>query len=901
MFRSKLLRQFAQLALLLGSVLVARPLVAATREPFESGEPSWRLVEKDCEVVIGSHKRTMEKPHAGQSCELLQLTAGQGTKILVAHDIGQARVIPELVPSVWVRSNRTGIQLFARVVFPRSADPKTGKPLTRLIQGSSYSDVGGWQRLSITDVERLVLRQVQLLRTQFEVDDRESYLDLVVLNVYSGPGAISVWIDDLEIEGHVTNAATNVPLAWSNVSTVGSAQAVAFAEPADTAPVDEVPTIQRQGSVLEVAGRPFFARVIEHNGESFEWLGSLGFNVIALAAPATDEQLQDAQRLGIWLVAPPPHVAGRRRITDDHNCIFAWRIGEHLAWNQLEPTRELAVEVQRSDPRSGRPLVCGADSQLWEYSRVADVLHIDLEPLGGSFELSQFDAWLRERARLARTETPFWAGIQTEPPQCLVDQIAAAISDPPPIVSVEPQQIRLMALRAVAAGARGLFFRSRSRLDVVDAPTKQRAVALQALNLELNVIEPWAAGGSVVDQLETSDPAVRVAVLQTERSRLLLVLRDGSGQQHVMGPVSSRAVSFEDAGGTALAQAYEIDRAAGLTPLSDARRPGSVRVTLRNVVNAAMVVLTQDPLVVNHLAKQTADNYREAARLRYELAAQQLSTVNEILRQLPNATPAASGATFQSLVKDEVQANLARAKDALESGDARTSHLYLERAEQGAAKVRRAIWDQAAGGFSTSTSSPFCSFFATLPVHAQVAQRLPAAQWSANALAGGDFEDLDHMRRSGWRHQRDSQSPLVSQVELSPEIARSGRAALRIRVGADANATAPVAIESAPVWVTSAPVPVVRGQMVRIHGWVRLPQGVSGSRDGLLIADTIGGLALAHRIREAPQWQEFALYRVAPSNGEISVTFAMTGIGEAWLDDVSILLVQPPTDASTRR
>ena len=40
-----------------------------------------------------------------------------------------------------------------------------------------------------------------------QVDDREAYLDAVLLNVYGGPGATNVWIDDLEVAGHVPRSA----------------------------------------------------------------------------------------------------------------------------------------------------------------------------------------------------------------------------------------------------------------------------------------------------------------------------------------------------------------------------------------------------------------------------------------------------------------------------------------------------------------------------------------------------------------------------------------------------------------------------------------------------------------------------------------------------------------------
>jgi hypothetical protein len=98
----------------------------------------------------------------------------------------------------------------------------------------------------------------------------------------------------------------------------------------------------------------------------------------------------------------------------------------------------------------------------------------------------------------------------------------------------------------------------------------------------------------------------------------------------------------------------------------------------------------------------------------------------------------------------------------------------------------------------------------------------------------------------------------------------------------------PAQIESPPLWITSPPVAVQAGELLRIQGWVHVPRPITGSVDGLLIVDSLGGEALAGRIDKTPRWQQFTLYRVAPQAGPVTVTFALTGIGEAWLDDVTI-------------
>ena len=77
-----------------------------------------------------------------------------------------------------------------------------------------------------------------------------------------------------------------------------------------------------------------------------------------------------------------------------------------------------------------------------------------------------------------------------------------------------------------------------------------------------------------------------------------------------------------------------------------------------------------------------------------------------------------------------------------------------------------------------------------------------------------------------------------------------------------------------------------------IRGRVRVAAPVRGSVDGLMIVDSLGGEALAERFGETNGWEGFVLYRAAPRDCEITLTFALTGFGEALVDDVTIRTIQ---------
>lgn len=97
------------------------------------------------------------------------------------------------------------------------------------------------------------------------------------------------------------------------------------------------------------------------------------------------------------------------------------------------------------------------------------------------------------------------------------------------------------------------------------------------------------------------------------------------------------------------------------------------------------------------------------------------------------------------------------------------------------------------------------------------------------------------------------------------------------------------------VAVDSPPAELPPGQVVRISFWAKVGY-VEGSADGFVAFDTAGGEPLGVRIRATAYdevrrvnlWQKFHLYRRVPADGRIGVSFVLTGLGEALVDDVRI-------------
>ena len=73
------------------------------------------------------------------------------------------------------------------------------------------------------------------------------------------------------------------------------------------------------------------------------------------------------------------------------------------------------------------------------------------------------------------------------------------------------------------------------------------------------------------------------------------------------------------------------------------------------------------------------------------------------------------------------------------------------------------------------------------------------------------------------------------------------------------------------------------GQIARIHAWVHVPKRLAGTDDGLLVFDSVAGPELGDRVQLTQGWRELTLYRAVPKSGDLTVTFALTGLGAALL------------------
>ena len=555
------------------------------RESFESAEPTWRFAEADCRASITDQQRTFHTAHAGSGSEFVQVTAENGTRVYLTHDIPPAAVIGELGVSLWIKADRPGVQLLARVVLPRSIDKQTGAPITLFVRGTLYEQVGAWQQLRIESVETLLTPAVRVKRSELrrDLDEKQAYIDKIVLNAYGGARVTNLYIDELEVAGLVTPAMLGNFASGHSVVSAARPTKSGIVVPANATRGEPVGI---SGTRLLVDGRPFLPRGIEHHGEDLGWLKSLGFNVIVVRAPPSRKMWDEARTLDLWLVAPPVTVGGRPEthpVTTDR--LLAWNWTAPISAANANFVEWLHADRRGADtPPLRRPILWNADAPLPGTGDAANLVLLQR-------------AATQDDLRNQTPGIPRWAQLDAD---------GAATE-----AGRDLTRLRRAAIEAIAAGARGFLYSSATPLDGVAPVDHRRVSELQTINRELALLEPWLAGGPGPEYLTSTDPQWRIIALPTDRSRLLITWRDPMLTAWTKTSPRKPPLTLIDTGSTGSAEAYHITPT-GLRPLRRQRVTGGLRMELETDENHAFVICTQDALAVNYLSRQP-----EPARPRY--------------------------------------------------------------------------------------------------------------------------------------------------------------------------------------------------------------------------------------------------------------------------------------------
>jgi hypothetical protein len=872
------------------------------RDSFEAAEPVWIKGPKDAKVREIAHRMTDEHAHTGQKSEFIHVEADSGSYVHYVYDVGRAPIQEDLTASVWVRANRPGIQLLARLVLPNMRNPdRPDEPMTTLLRGDVYQQTSRWWRLEIRRPQKAVTEQQQLLRAQLnrDIDLTNAYIDRLVLNLYPGPGVTQVWIDDLEVG----------PLAPASPFKTTSRPINREAVTPDRQPPRRTGMVQIRDERLLVNGRHFFVRGIRYSDTPLKTLRDAGFNTLWIDDNTPPDKIEEAINQGFWLVPSLPSLEGGNADAASDNivrtvsrlsaqdAVLLWDLGGGLTSEQAPKVARFA-ELVRSVDRE-RPLAADIWDGFRPYSRRVQLLGVHRWPLMTGLELTQYREWLNQRRLLTQSETYLWTWVQTHLPEWYTSLVygqseTAGFNEP---IGPQPEQIRLLTYVALSAGCRGLGFWS-DRFLADSHQGRDRLLMLALLNMELQMLEPLLVTADTPGWIETSEKNVKAAVFRSERGVLVVPMWVGGQAQIVPGQSAISKLSIVVPQVPEGLIAHEVSPGEVKALREQHRVLGGTKIVIPEFGLTSAIAFVpaqgQTSLLV-HFQKLTQKTRQMAAQWAYDLAQVELAKVTQVNQQLVQA---GHGQPDGDRLLQDARARLQRCRRAWEEHQYAEAYHQADRALRPLRILMRAEWEDACKGLDTPMASPYAVSYYTLTKHWSFMDQVRAGHASGNLLPTGNFEIAPGSAPPGW--QADPRTLDASYIDLDarivPEDPHEGKQCLMLEIkpkttpGPDGKVPPPPgALERTYLAVYSPAVKLQPGTLVRISGWIKIPKAITASADGALIYDNAGGEPLAFRLgEETKQWRKVTLYRRVPSTGVVNVTLALTGIGKVYFDDVRI-------------
>ncbi len=425
-------------ALGVGFVLV--PVRGETIHRFNFGGKNTALVRGDANVKVEEKEHDVSDSSfkSQPTSEHLKLTAdlaavGDAAFIHYHYDTPPAPVSAALTAGVWVKATKPGIQLRARVVFPKEPDPaRPESPLTMLVVGDTYTKTRTWQKLTLTDVPELVGKHLPVLQTKIgrAVNSTGAYVDRIVLNVYTGPGTADIWIDDLDIG----------PVKLPDEAKPPAGTPVKNAKPGEAGGPRGRLTKQ-EGGQLFVDDKPYFFRAVRHTGAPLHVLRQAGFDALWVPADVAPDVLEEANREG-WLVVPAAPLAPPSTVTDPGATrsaelaldtyfrkfsgadVLFWDMGGGRLAEQADAVERTTKYIRKFDAK--RPFSADVWDGFQGYSSFLDAVGAHRWPLFTSLELASYRDWLTQRKALSSDRAVFWTWVQNHAPDWYVANIAGA-------------------------------------------------------------------------------------------------------------------------------------------------------------------------------------------------------------------------------------------------------------------------------------------------------------------------------------------------------------------------------------------------------------------------------------------------------------------------------------------
>ncbi len=499
--------------------------------------------------------------------------------------------------------------------------------------------------------------------------------------------------------------------------------------------------------------------------------------------------------------------------------------------------------------------------------------------LGSTFPPKAYWEWLRQRPRLSHPAGVHWSVIPHEPSATIEHQLAALRLGT--AAAVELEQVRSLAFIPIALGFRGIEFDLRSHLSGPEPSAVWQRLMLKQVIGQLQLVQPWVARAHWSDAARTDRSDYLAATAVGPRSSLGVIVRLAADAQYVAPPPEETDLQVVLTGVPQGSEIYRFGMSA-LQPISSRRVAGGTQVTLDHPRNVELVLVSRSPADVRSVSERLRSLSIELVETRQQQLQEELKQIRPLLHARPDAPGRDLEELWQAVTAahEELTTAIARRDHAL-------AHQWADRALGHLADIRHRYWKVAVAELPSPVASPLATQSATIAAHVHLWRTMPAAGQGVNLLSTGECEDLQRMIASGWQtFEGDSGARIAARLATGTNVAGQHSLELVAEKSSDGR---PVQMGDEPlVWVNSAPLKIGGGQLVRIDGWVNVPKPITGCDDGLMIFDSLGGTPMAYRFAVTRGWQRFTMLRATDVQEELVVTVALTGLGRAYLDELTI-------------
>ncbi len=655
------------------------------RDGFESPRTGWGREQTDATIALQVHDRTDRATHGGKAAEHFRFSAGIGSGFYISYPLPKVPVNDALKAGLFVRANRAGVQLFARVVVPSDTDPLTNQPSFLLVPGTIYDSVDRWQRLEVIDLRPSLERQARVLRasTRRAVSLDGAYVEQLVVNLFAGSGETEVYLDDLSV-GPVAAALVAAHAAANARVDAPEAEGAGPANPeVEVAAAARVnfPRNRLKKRAEDGLYHDWFFTGIHAPGADVAALRNAGFDVLIDDIGADPARLRSAVDKGFLLMPRLNREAGDGSPPDPdrviqaaaafpfRDAVVAWDLGDHLGRHAEAADRKaerdavkLIVSKMRTLPPGVSRITTGVvddDLRLFaQGARKLGMFGIKAPAWGTSVNPMDTLAFLRQRRNLTVLGNAgglFWALLPATPPASVSVNVWGHDVPPPwGTPSVQPEQLRWMTYAALSAGYRGVAFRGDA--DLTRPPGRPLLLEMALLNAEIDLSESILANGAdPIPSYSAYDPdpptftpgmavnarvpkrkelppvmAVRCSAIGTrDKKSVLLLAADYAGAAQFQPMQSARNDLTLTVTAPEGAEAFEISPGR-FRVLGHKRDVGGTRITLPEFDTSALVLVTTDVAMAERVEAVINSIRPRAVQMAIEQAELKLRWVAEI-------------------------------------------------------------------------------------------------------------------------------------------------------------------------------------------------------------------------------------------------------------------------------